>query len=118
MYRHVRSCTCIGHVKLADFGVATCLASSISARDSLAGSAYWLAPEVVAKASPYATPHCTVGVGYSFKVDLWSLGITVLELGEGQPPLFPAAPLQVRGSVPSVRRCLRACVRACVCVNM
>lgn len=75
-----------GTVKLADFGVSasiyesqpSCLSSSSSSSflNELAGTPYWMAPEVIHS-----------HVGYGIKADIWSFGITALELAHGRPPL-------------------------------
>ena len=83
-----------GAIKLADFGVATRMTSSISARHTLVGTAPWLAPEVVVGTSALLALQAGLppGVGYGKKADVWSLGITVLEMGEGNAPLSGATP--------------------------
>ncbi|MCO5596072.1 hypothetical protein L7F22_050130 [Adiantum nelumboides] len=63
-----------GEVKLADFGMAKHI-SDHSFLLSFKGSPYWMAPEVVRNKN-----------GYSFAVDIWSLGCTVLEMATGKPP--------------------------------
>eukprot|EP00013_Stygamoeba_regulata_P024155 CAMPEP_0177661452 /NCGR_PEP_ID=MMETSP0447-20121125/18689_1 /TAXON_ID=0 /ORGANISM="Stygamoeba regulata, Strain BSH-02190019" /LENGTH=743 /DNA_ID=CAMNT_0019166801 /DNA_START=84 /DNA_END=2318 /DNA_ORIENTATION=+ len=68
-----------GHVKLADFGISTILQGPSSLAHTLIGSPYWIAPEVIdTKRSD---------VGYGKRVDIWSLGITAIELAERHPPL-------------------------------
>ncbi|ORZ25632.1 kinase-like domain-containing protein [Absidia repens] len=62
-----------GQVKLADFGLATPLSVQNSSR---LGTAKWMAPEVVAE-SPYTE-----------NVDVWSLGITMIEMMDRVPPLY------------------------------
>ncbi|KAI4317979.1 hypothetical protein L6164_025796 [Bauhinia variegata] len=83
-----------GLVKLADFGVSTSiyeshlsagLLSSSSCPSLMlkdfAGTPYWMAPEVIHSHT-----------GYSFKADIWSFGITALELAHGRPPLSHLPP--------------------------
>ena len=67
---------CDGVVKLGDFGYATCLTESLPWRHACVGSIYWMAPEVVR------------GELYCFAADIWSLGIVLLELVNGEPPFF------------------------------
>lgn len=64
-----------GNVQLCDFGVAAQLTASNLKRSTMAGTPYWMAPEVILE-----------GTSYSYKVDIWSLGITVYELVTGNPP--------------------------------
>lgn len=65
-----------GAIKIADFGFAAGLHRERANRHSIVGTPYWMAPELI-KAEPYDQ-----------KVDIWSLGITALEMGDGQPPLI------------------------------
>ena len=78
-----------GGVKLADFGVSTVLSSSDSARHTLVGTAAWMAPEVAIGMSSQLAERAgfTTGVGYDKKADVWSLGVTAIELAEGEPPM-------------------------------
>ena len=78
-----------GGVKLGDFGVATRLSSSLSARYTLVGTAPWLAPEVCVGTSALLARQCGLpaGVGYGKKADVWSLGVTAIEMIEGRAPL-------------------------------
>jgi len=62
-----------GKAKLADFGV-TAEWKDYTKHHSLTGSPYWLAPEVIEE-------------NYNHKCDIWSLGITAIEMAEGEPPL-------------------------------
>uniref|UniRef100_A0A8C2JJ80 non-specific serine/threonine protein kinase n=1 Tax=Cyprinus carpio TaxID=7962 RepID=A0A8C2JJ80_CYPCA len=64
-----------GQVKLADFGSA----SIASPANSFVGTPYWMAPEVILAMDEGQ---------YEGKVDIWSLGITCIELAERKPPLF------------------------------
>ncbi|KAF5466001.1 hypothetical protein F2P56_015960 [Juglans regia] len=82
-----------GSVKLADFGVSASIYESNSTQEGssssslmltdVAGTPYWMAPEVIHSHS-----------GYSFKADIWSFGITALELAHGRPPLSHLPPLK------------------------
>ena len=71
-----------GRVKLADFGFAVGLTAEEDKRKSVVGTPYWMAPELIR------------GLEYDFKVDVWSLGITAIEMAEGEPPLIDEQPLR------------------------
>lgn len=69
----------VGDVKLIDFGVSAILNEPGQKRNTLIGTPYWMAPEVIAnKTRP--TP-------YDEAVDVWSVAITAIELAEKDPPL-------------------------------
>eukprot|EP01127_Copromyxa_protea_P004604 TRINITY_DN14456_c0_g1_i1.p1 TRINITY_DN14456_c0_g1~~TRINITY_DN14456_c0_g1_i1.p1 ORF type:complete len:1014 (-),score=251.52 TRINITY_DN14456_c0_g1_i1:111-3152(-) len=81
-----------GDVKLIDFGVSAILASSDQKRNTLIGTPYWMAPEVIAnKTRP--TP-------YDESVDVWSVGITAIELAEKEPPLSQMNPMRALMQIP------------------
>ncbi|XP_061101935.1 serine/threonine-protein kinase PAK 6 [Conger conger] len=70
-----------GRIKLSDFGFCAQISKDIPKRKSLVGTPYWMAPEVISK-TPYST-----------EVDMWSLGIMVVEMVDGEPPYFSEAPV-------------------------
>lgn len=75
-----------GEVRLADFGISAQIGATLARRLSFIGTPYWMAPEVAAVA---------LKGGYTELCDIWSLGITAIELAELQPPLFDVHPLRV-----------------------
>ncbi|XP_060773916.1 serine/threonine-protein kinase PAK 6b [Neoarius graeffei] len=70
-----------GRIKLSDFGFCAQISKDIPKRKSLVGTPYWMAPEVISKI-PYGT-----------EVDVWSLGIMVVEMVDGEPPYFSDTPV-------------------------
>uniref|UniRef100_H2ZXF2 non-specific serine/threonine protein kinase n=1 Tax=Latimeria chalumnae TaxID=7897 RepID=H2ZXF2_LATCH len=77
-----------GDVKLADFGVSAKNATSTQRRASFIGTPYWMAPEVVICETSKDTP-------YDYKADIWSLGITLIEMAEMEPPHHELNPMRV-----------------------
>ncbi|VDN60626.1 unnamed protein product [Dracunculus medinensis] len=76
-----------GVAKISDFGFCGQLSDEVPRRRSLVGTPYWMSPEVISRL-PYGT-----------ETDIWSLGIMVIEMVQGEPPLFDVQPLQAMRSI-------------------
>uniref|UniRef100_A0A8C7WI14 non-specific serine/threonine protein kinase n=1 Tax=Oncorhynchus mykiss TaxID=8022 RepID=A0A8C7WI14_ONCMY len=80
-------------VKLVDFGVSAQLDRTVGRRNTFIGTPYWMAPEVIAcDENPDAT--------YDYRSDLWSTGITAIEMAEGAPPLCDMHPMRALFLIP------------------
>lgn len=71
-----------GRVKVADFGFCAQLSQMTSKRNTVVGTPFWMAPEVIR------------GAEYDCKVDLWSTGILAIECAEGKPPHLDVPPIR------------------------
>ena len=83
-------------VKLVDFGVAAKLKDNRGRAKTVIGTPYWMAPEVIAMED---VPEGE-DVAYDNRCDIWSLGITAIELAEGQPPLSKLQPMKALFQIP------------------
>lgn len=71
-----------GSVKLSDFGFCAQVTNEVPKRRSLVGTPYWLSPEIISRQS------------YGPEVDIWSMGIMIMEMVDGEPPNYDEPPIQ------------------------
>uniref|UniRef100_A0A2C9KNW7 Protein kinase domain-containing protein n=1 Tax=Biomphalaria glabrata TaxID=6526 RepID=A0A2C9KNW7_BIOGL len=89
--------TSAGNIKMVDFGVSGHLQSPTDRKKTHVGTPYWMAPEVIA---------CEQQLDYTYDVrcDVWSLGITAIELADGKPPLAEFDPRRALFKIPRALR--------------
>ncbi|KAL0100751.1 hypothetical protein PUN28_019257 [Cardiocondyla obscurior] len=80
-------------VKLVDFGVSSHLAATLARKNTSVGTPYWMAPEVIACEQQLDS-------SYDSRCDVWSIGITAIELAEGDPPLSELHPMRALFQIP------------------
>lgn len=77
-----------GYVKLSNFSFSRELSNTMTKCDSFVGSPYWMAPEMITTTD------------YDSKVDIWSVGITAIELATSEPPLKNIHPMKALFLIP------------------
>uniref|UniRef100_A0A8C5HNS6 non-specific serine/threonine protein kinase n=1 Tax=Gouania willdenowi TaxID=441366 RepID=A0A8C5HNS6_GOUWI len=82
-----------GGIKLVDFGVSAQLTNTRLRRNTSVGTPFWMAPEVIACEQQLDST-------YDARCDVWSLGITAIELGDGDPPLSELHPMRALFKIP------------------
>lgn len=82
-----------GEVKVADFGVSGEISLTRTKRNTVVGTPYWMAPEIISRSAR----------GYDTKADIWSTGITTYEFVEGKPPLSSVEPMKALFEIPKKR---------------